>query len=243
MEKWYGKLTKVFNAHKTWEEVGLTPAKDFSKRPPSPKTNIFDEMKTNPKAYSMLLPSSVYDVRQYEYLQWVGKSRRLRRCRHYIYISPVACRQTNSFRDLELLMYVNERYQMPLDYNSYGLIHRSPWHDDDEMLKVQYMQRNMAVRIKKKNLYWKDFISFTNYLTEFKRACNFSRIHKRVSIWLFGNFVTGCYLAVIEAQIISLLTVQLSIKGLLHLTTVTNLLLCDTVDPLNCYRQLENLIL
>lgn len=63
------------------------------------------------------------------------------------------------------------------------------------------MQKNVPVQIKYQALNEKYSISMINYLTEFKRACDLSRIHEGTAVWLFWELVNGPTLASMKVRL------------------------------------------
>lgn len=63
------------------------------------------------------------------------------------------------------------------------------------------MRKNVAGQMKYQAFNGKDIISVINFLTEFRRACDSSRIHKFAAVRLFRESINGIVLAAIKAQL------------------------------------------
>lgn len=63
------------------------------------------------------------------------------------------------------------------------------------------MREKVAVQLKRQEVSGGGSISVVNVLTEFKRACESSRIHENTDIWLFQEFLNAPALPAIKAQL------------------------------------------
>lgn len=80
---------------------------------------------------------------------------------------------------------MDDRYETAVDYQLYGLIHKSQRYDDDETSKIQKLRKKVAVLMKHNTFNGQYSIFVINNTTEIKRPWDSSRIHEATTVWLF----------------------------------------------------------
>lgn len=78
------------------------------------------------------------------------------------------------------------------------------------------MRKKVAVRMKNQAFNCKYSISIINFLTEFKRAGDFSCILEGSVIWLYAEFMNGSVLAAIKGQMALSSYEATGMRGLSH---------------------------
>lgn len=106
------------------KEEGIPTTKRYLVRFPNVLTDISDDKKKNPKAYSTSTSSNESEIRRYGSRSRERRCRRYRTCRHLDSLTLSAHKQEHSEFDLNFLVPVIERYQEDLEYCSYRFIHK-----------------------------------------------------------------------------------------------------------------------
>lgn len=87
------------------------------------------------------------------------------------------------------------------DYHEYQLIHNSQRYADDVASIMRHIRKSVPVQMKEKVFNGKYYISIMNYLTEFRRMFDSSRIREEAAVGLFRDFMSGPTLAAIKVRL------------------------------------------
>lgn len=146
------------------------------------------------------MSSNKPDIHRYgNYYRNVKRRRHRSRCYHRSPL-PETRKRSNSVSGLKVLVPANQRNCTAVEYRLQKLIRRSQRYEDYFTSEMQKIRKKVAMQMKDQVFSGKDLISAINYLTEFKRECDSSRIPERAAVWLFRDFINERALAANEAR-------------------------------------------